>query len=754
MKRALLLSLFSALGFAACDGCRPAVGACSGPSCLEPDSGVARCDPAREDNSTRDTDCDGLSDADEYHLDYGGGAHTDPCNPDSDGDGLGDGLEMGRTVRVDPSCTASTDADPLSKTSPVLADSDADGLNDGIEDANRDGKVDPGESNPERKDSDCDGLTDADEVKGTRGCPTDPLNKDSDDDSVPDGVENGLTASIADPACLYGIESFDAEPGTHTDACKADSDGDGIIDGAEDTNHNGKTDPGELNPLDAADSAGPAGQACSSANLKPIAFHAAEHEGLQLALIPPFAQTSALLDVASGQTGLMFYDAAHHTVGLAFSKTPVGATASAEETDARARLGGVSGAIVQTFTSWDGFTQSVRASYDQDGTADLKTEANKIARTFLGVNVEGAVPGLAGVTGPFKIQAEYVRRSDARVVIVFAITPAAAYVGEQVFRVDDVAGGSALSQNADSSGTQCEVFTTSDPVAVDFLWVVDNSCSMAGYQAAVGNAGSVMGHKLTSAGLDWRVGGLTTAYYVNNTASEYRPFTRQLSLMEQWFTQNSSTWFGIGGTGAEESLSSAQQYLQSWLLPKSTDPALNKLRVGADLHLILLGDADDQSPFSIASLNAVFANYDGANSQAIVHGIVCPQGQLCGETQGTPRRNLDAITTSGGVLGDINVAQSGSAQLANTLEAIMSAAIARTGHRLLRPPVAATIKVAIEPNATLGACNVADVPRDRSNGFDFDSATRRLVLFGSCRPSAPGKKVAVSYRFWNDASRR
>ena len=58
----------------------------------------------------------------------------------------------------------------------------------------------------------------------------------------------------------------------------------------------------------------------------------------------------------------------------------------------------------------------------------------------------------------------------------------------------------------------------------------------------------------------------------------------------------------------------------------------------------------------------------------------------------------------------------------------------------------------MEPSSTIGACPWSNVPRDTMNGWDFDAATRRINFFGACIPNAPGKKIAVSYRFWNDAS--
>ena len=54
-------------------------------------------DPNNPDNTVIDSDCDGLSDADEFGTVYPGGARTDPNNRDSDGDGISDGVEAGRT---------------------------------------------------------------------------------------------------------------------------------------------------------------------------------------------------------------------------------------------------------------------------------------------------------------------------------------------------------------------------------------------------------------------------------------------------------------------------------------------------------------------------------------------------------------------------------------------------------------------------------------------------------------------------------
>lgn len=157
-----------------------------------------------------DSDNDGLADLIEI------AAGTDPSNPDTDGDGLVDGVE---------------DADhdgvfDVGETDPRDADTDDDGLvdgNTGSEDLNANGIVDPGE--------------------------TDPVNPDTDGDGIYDGTEKGLsTPETPDTDRSAGYFVPDADPSSKTDPAKQDSDNDGLLDGEEDKDGNGQVDSGETNP--------------------------------------------------------------------------------------------------------------------------------------------------------------------------------------------------------------------------------------------------------------------------------------------------------------------------------------------------------------------------------------------------------------------------------------------------------------------------------------------------------------------------
>jgi hypothetical protein len=96
---------------------------------------------------------------------------------DTDNDGLPDSIEDANTNGI-------VDA---GETDPNNPDTDGDGLSDGVEDANHNGVVDGGETDPTDADSDDDGLNDGLEVNILG---TDPLQSDTDGNGTPDGDED------------------------------------------------------------------------------------------------------------------------------------------------------------------------------------------------------------------------------------------------------------------------------------------------------------------------------------------------------------------------------------------------------------------------------------------------------------------------------------------------------------------------------------------------------------------------------------
>ncbi|MGC6417399.1 MAG: hypothetical protein ACON3Z_09775 [Bradymonadia bacterium] len=161
------------------------------------------------DDESPDSDGDGLYDDEEDTNGNGivDADETDPNDPDTDDDGLDDGLER------------------RSGTNPREPDSDMDGLLDGQEDQNRNGQRDAGETDPLDADSDGDGIPD-----GQDPLPLSPIRPDAD--MPPSPTADGDIEPLGD----FGFQS-DNDAGTDGNtrllefdklgcACRADHAGD------------------------------------------------------------------------------------------------------------------------------------------------------------------------------------------------------------------------------------------------------------------------------------------------------------------------------------------------------------------------------------------------------------------------------------------------------------------------------------------------------------------------------------------------
>ena len=204
-----------------------------------------------------------------YYI-YG---RTDPLMPDSDGDGLPDGLELGWRTPVDTNQTdTSTDTDgdgypnfisdldpPFyntvpdnsglpnynfydsrtklidgSMTDPNNADSDYDGIPDGVEDANRNGWVD-GDGDPLYPDQDPSTRTNwPDGEWDSSWTETDPNNSDTDGDGAIDGYGEDTNFNGHIEGDINSNRVYDGgEAWSETDPLNPDTDGDGLPDGWE-----------------------------------------------------------------------------------------------------------------------------------------------------------------------------------------------------------------------------------------------------------------------------------------------------------------------------------------------------------------------------------------------------------------------------------------------------------------------------------------------------------------------------------------
>jgi hypothetical protein len=463
-------------------------------------------------------------------------------------------------------------------------------------------------------------------------------------------------------------------------------------------------------------------------------------------------------------------------------RAPAGGDALVDEQVVRdliATTGTLSPPIVQTLTTWDGFP-AVSARYDQAGAARLKERLNAITTAVSpGVTPPFDVAGDVDVAD-LRIEVEVVRRSAEQTVVVVGILPLSRVTGDGQFSLRDVVDGSALGRARDTRGVHCEKKLSVGFSKVDILWSVDNSTSMGDEQAAVAAAGQAFVDKLANSTLDWRAGVVTSAFYAPKTTtdpactnlvcearttSQCRGFTRILPTFQSAFIESDAAWVGAGGAcnQSRERIVHGAQLMLTPDDPGSTEddfahfvPATAiedplHLRADADVLVILLGDADDQRFESVdaaAGIDAYEQFFRAFPRRVTLGGILCPEDQECGEDQRTPRVARGIVNRMGGVVGAIN----DPASIAATIDAIVDALIADASPYLLaRDAISASVKVSMQEGSTLGRCNTSDVPRSRTDGFDYDARTRTVSFFGSCRPVVDGAVIAVSYRTWQPA---
>ena len=529
-------------------------------------------------NRNSDVDCDGIPDWEEERF------GTDPLKRDTDGDGIWDGIEVGRISSPDPLCKYAFPKNLLPPdwtTSPIRQDSDCDGIADGDEDKNKNGREDPGETDPNNPDTDGDGLWDGLE-KGVRkgmiwlGGQQVPVKADAY------GVAEALFCNQKYPNRRYAAAEADCPAAfrRETDPLNPDSDGDGIPDGVEDSNHNAcfepnrfedenaspkrgmfYTGPGAVGETDPKDENSPPEKdkellvnACHPDKLPKI--HEQRHEAAATALGLP--KGFQYVDIQDGTTrGFMGADGTNN-VAFAAWKHPnihpniVNSLATLRQlavSQARniANNQTLEPNIPAAFPSWDSTQPNVySSSFTVAGNATSPAaRVNAIVSTLL--NTTSRLPLVGDAKTPQYVLAQYVLRDNGEVIVVVAVAGSHDSLNgdKGYFTLKDVAGSAALARYFDQTVLQCENSEVSRR-KVDYLFVVDDSASMETSQRGLGRAGDAMVAALQASTLDWRVAMVTSSY---NQAAEtqglnrgvLRGFTKSLELFKAWLTLNTAT---------------------------------------------------------------------------------------------------------------------------------------------------------------------------------------------------------------------
>lgn len=709
-------------------------------------------DPTNPDNANLDTDCDGISDAEELTV-----THTDPANPDTDGDGLPDGLEIGRSLinghaPVEPDrCDAyvKPDLDPGTKTDPLNRDTDGDGFMDGVEDLNHDGKLDAGE-----------------------GDPNDPNGKPTA------AVQNACGDANLAQVVFDRSQQADVQLATIGFADKLQ-----VTVGGE--------DKGWLywNPTKSI-----AAFALKKATVEAdvTAMEAAGQSafaamGGTATVTNPLVQTFTTWDAYPGMKATYSWTATGDAKALlnAIATTFAGGGASQWSTSAGAtgpwvlrveyvRRSDSTGDIVGAFTPAPYANEGVEMTADDvvngsafaqsDDTGNVQCDAFQ-AQAYSKVDILWVVDN----SGSMADHQKAVKNAGAAIVSVLQNSTL------------DWRMGLVTTAYYDNSRPVRDLkdFTTNLPTIQSWFdkfdaWAPSTSYSAGsigppvvppdhvssppddGSQPGINNYVCITGGTSSGSGVGPGASGSGKNPYGSNITDG----------SVHW--QYDPTWIGTSGTGTEKALLSVKKALQSHFLPAAATPAAGKLRQGAKLVLIFLSDTDDQTKSSDLSdlqtgqtitgyFEKFLDDYDGAGSKALVNGVLCQDlAQGCGDNLALPltSRVIESVNYEGGILASIGDFDNNVNTVATLTAMIQNAAGATSPYHLSKAPISASFKVALQ-GPTVASCggattDIADVPRSRVDGFDYYAPTNSILFYGACRPSqsALNQQIALSYRYW------
>jgi len=305
--------------------------------------------------------------------------------------------------------------------------------------------------------------------------------------------------------------------------------------------------------------------------------------------------------------------------------------------------------LSEAFASWDStapnaYSSSFTASGNMSAAGRVNDIANRLLRT------KDKLPLLGENKTIQHIRAQYVRRSNGEVIVVMAVAVDNDYVNGSpgFFGLNDIAAG-AVANHLDQTVVQCER-AVSLRKKVDFLFVVDDSSSMASSQLRLGVASKAMAAALSNSTLDWRAALVTSSYHTNNYRNTgiIRGFTKEPRLLQAWLQNgggndycnettrvstcrrswvgtaelscgitnqpngsNDGCWVSTGGNSKEGMLGAARLALMD--MNHKDAPAAVKLQEDADIVVIILSDTDDQTTALMASSDTTPVNWEPIN---------------------------------------------------------------------------------------------------------------------------------------------
>jgi hypothetical protein len=351
-------------------------------------------------------------------------------------------------------------------------------------------------------------------------------------------------------------------------------------------------------------------------------------------------------------------------------------------------------------------------------------------------------------------------------MIGVGVTTATTYTNNQAI-ISTFLNGSNLIVTGTTLVDKTDTFTGTELPKVDFVWVVDNSGSMAEEQSSVINNSLTFFNKLNGKNLDFRLGVLATGNAGTRRAWELwgTGWVNKSDTNASTTFQSNVRIVGLGGSGSESGIYYAERSIGGG--PSPISPTVTP-RVGAKLVFVILSDEGDHyqcytggsfrgdSYSKTVNGRVIFQPCDG--------GVAFDPNNNLFKTRGHRVYSIIGLNSSTGQAGtcatsptsaatsnnrstayfDLARATGGSSssicstKYDDILENISTqSAAASSSYNLSRKPLSSSIIV---------KTNGVTINQDASNGWMYNSSSNSIVFSGSGWPAA-GAKIEVSYKF-------
>lgn len=639
--------------------------------------------------------------------------------------------------------------------------------------------------------------SDGDDLSNDRECMlgTDPFVSDSDGDGVRDGDELKYPKICVanDPSkqrrpvatCQSDANCQGMERCRGLSPTTADSDGDGVPDGTEDPNRDGKIEPdkGETDPrLPDTDGDGTGDgkgglDICRPQGLATVTIAGVPSGPIQLGHDPVWGKARPVPGT-NGRGALLLEDAVSATAGLVITRT-AGGDIRAESTAVEAALVAALGAGVtavltgRALSSHETFS-AITSTYRIAQNSSASALRDKLVSPLIGAAAPaGAV---VGASAEFLMDVTTVLRgagAGARSDIIVAIAPRAPFEDPTkltAIRANDLVNTSAVSEVGKQLGAACQVFKADRASTADFLWTVDTSGSMSDDQERLGNTATKFFQRLNSAGVDFRVGVITAGNQTPNLDAPGFTFINGADMMgplnlcrRVTYLQcpagepQNETPYAMGGGQEEPTAAAIVTHAEFKRRAKANEMNPNRrFRDGAKVVAFLVTDEPGSNDFSRYFAlgkdpdtgTAYGGTYNAATLTNIVNyfkrndiltfGLVPGSATPCAPTPNVADLPRCVIEGNGGATIKIETALD--AEVDAAMSKIVDAVAGATSQfKLLRTPITSTIKLKVKGR---------EVPRSRSDGFDYDPVSKTVYFFGQTYRPMKGDEVVVSYRVW------